>query len=209
MYKIKNTIALAITLVFGLSSVWTFAATWDTTPAGEQFAMKEVTIVDASTLKVSFTKDLLEDISMFEFLLTSKKDDTKEISLTGIILSSPAELTASTVTPLAVNEEYNLVVVFASDKEWKIIENGVDSMITFKTPENFPSAQPAVEEPALEEPMDAAPVVEPVVEEPVATPIDTAAWEATTLPQTGTQEMMIVIFAMMLGLGFMYSRRKA
>lgn len=133
MCKIKNALALVITLFLSLTTVSTFAATWD------KFAIKEVKVVDGNTLKVSFTKDLLEDTSMFEFSLNPKSDDTKEIALTGITLSGPAELTMKTMETLANNEEYNIVVVFASDKKGEIIENWVDGIITFKVPANFSS----------------------------------------------------------------------
>lgn len=226
MYSTLKTTALVTILALSLTSTWVFAASGDampTTPApastpavtpdANKFAMSEVKPVDAKTLKISFNKDLLEDTSMFEFLLTSKKDETKEIALTWITLSSSKELTANVVSDLAANEEYNMVVVFASDKEWKLIENGVDGMVTFKTPEAFgatPTAMP--ESQPVETPMDAAPVVEPTAtpETPaVAQPVDEAAAWAKALPQTGPKEMMIIVLAMMLGLGIMYVRKRA
>lgn len=183
------------------------------------FGMQEVKVQDLSTLKVTFNKELLSDTSMFEFLLTSKKDDTKEIALTGITLSAPSELTATTVEPLVADEEYNLVVVFASDKDGNVIENGVDGMITFK-------ATPVAGETSTEGALDAAPTTDaaPVVDTP--TPVtgdngaldaapatdsgvtpEAAAGNAEALPKTGPQEMMIIVLAMMLGLGAMYVRK--
>lgn len=266
MYKIKNTLALVITLFLSLTSASAFAATWD------QFAMKEIKVVDVNTLKVSFTKDLLEDTSMFEFLLTSKKDDTKEIALTGITLSpsSPAELTVKTLESLVSNEEYNLVVVFASDKGGKLIENGVDGMITFKVPTTFDSSKsgtwtidgavaptsapasgptdsgatpnsnptdsgatpnatptdgtaptdgtvPADEAAPMDaapvtdgsvSPMDAAPAVDANAATGWLTPENAAASANPTEVKTWPEEMMIIILAMTLGLGLMYTRRR-
>lgn len=188
------------------------------------FGMQEVKVADLNTLNVTFNKDLLEDTSMFEFLLTSKKDDTKEIALTGITLSAPAELTAKTVDALVAGEEYNLVVVFASDKDGNVIENGVDGMITFKADvaagETTTSGEVATETPSSD--LNAAPASETPLDAATAPTSDVAAGEtgsgvtpeaaagtAEALPQTGPQEMLFLMIALMLGLGVMYSRRKA
>lgn len=223
MYNtLKNTLAIiALLLTFSTVSAATGStATWSTstwtTVSAEKFSMKEVKVVDSKTLNVSFNQDLLEDTSMFEFLLTNKKDDTKELALTWVSLTSSKDVTLKSVDALNANEDYNLVVVFASSKDGKIIENGVDGMVTFKTPSAFADATP------VEAPMDAAPAMPeatpavspettPVVtpEATPAQPTDVAAWEAKTLPQTWAKEVLILALAMMLGLGFMFIRKRA
>jgi|GEM_PF-4028440 len=87
------------------------------------FSMTEVSVVDANTLKISFSKDLIEDVSMFEFLLTPKTDDTKEIVLGNLALSGSNAVVAKAMEALTENTEYNIVVVFASDKDGNSIEN--------------------------------------------------------------------------------------
>lgn len=217
----KKILVWALMLTFTLSSAY---ATWmtnswvttDTTMTQttvEAFSMKEVKVVDQDTLIISFNKDLLEDTSLFEFLLTPKADDTREIIISSLVLSGSSELSVDTQEPLTPNEEYNLVVVFASDVEGNVIENGVDGMVTFTTPETFAveipvedlNAAPSEEVPA----MDVAPVDVANTEVSSWVTTEVAATTAEALPQTGPAEMMIVILAMMLGLGFMYSRRRA
>lgn len=195
-------LAFALTVLSSLSSVYAsnvaVSETWTT------FSMTEVSVVDANTLKIAFSKDLIEDASMFEFLLTLKSDDTAEIVLENIELSGSNEVVAKSIESLTTNTEYNIVVVFASDKDGNIIENWVDSMITFKTPETF-----AVTEEAPVEELNAAPVEESVETSSTWVATETAATTAEALPGTWTKEMMIIILAMILGLGFMYARRKA
>lgn len=218
----KKILVWALMLTFTLASAYATEVTNSgatteatTQTATDAFSMKEVKVVDQDTLTISFNKDLLEDTSLFEFLLTPKADDTREISLTWITLSSSMELTVDTTEVLNANEEYNLVVVFASDKEGNVIENWVDGMVTFKTPEAFAVAETVVSEdlnaaPVEEVPaMDAAPVETVVPDTASGITTEVAATTAEALPQTWPAEMMIVILAMMLGLGFMYARRRA
>lgn len=241
--KIKS-IALVITLAFGLSFSVALAATWSTSTSStwavvttwEQFAMKDVVVVDSKTLKISFTKDLFQDPSVFEFLLTSKKNETKEITLTGTIFTSSNELQVNTNENLVANEEYNLVVIYASDKDWKIIENWVDGMITFKIPENVLSSSWTVNTvntttnttnttntaESLPD-MNSAPIqtvavpdtnVQPPQQAVDANwdqvaPTEEVAASANTLPQTWTTESLIIVLAMLLGLWAMYLRKKA
>ncbi len=216
--KIKSVLAIAIALTIWLSFSELSAASGDTQTGSTStwttsygFSMTEVNVVDASTLKISFSKDLIEDTSMFEFLLTPKADETRELALTGLVLSASNELTATSVESLTPNTEYNLVVVFASDKEGNVIENWVDGMITFVTPEVFPEAGVVTEIP---EEMTAAPVETMTWTESTGSTLtwvttETAATEAQALPQTWTKEMMIIVLAMILALWFMFVRRKA
>lgn len=230
MYNNTKKIILAISI---LCSIFASAYATDMgTTSGTQesvhtdswtFAMQEVKVEDLNTLKIVFNKDLLQDTAMFEFLLTSKKDDTKEIVLTGMTLSSANELTAKTVESLTQDEEYNLVVVFASDKEGNVIENGVDGMITFKAGTTTAETTQSGELNAAAETdseMTPASTETPVSTETETPALDAAApatesgvtaeavaGSAETLPQTGPKEVMIVILAMLLGFGIMYMRQ--
>ena len=181
------------------------------------FSMTEVSVVDANTLKISFSKDLIEDVSMFEFLLTPKSDDTKEIVLGNLALSGSNAVVAKAMKALTENTEYNIVVVFASDKDGNSIENWVNGMITFKTPEVFNVTEVVTNQPTNETPiwdLNAAPVEEVM---PTSTgelsetwvSTETVATTAEALPQTWTREMLIIILAMILGLVFMYVRKRA
>jgi len=181
------------------------------------FSMTEVSVVDANTLKISFSKDLIEDVSMFEFLLTPKTDDTKEIVLGNLALSGSNAVVAKAMEALTENTEYNIVVVFASDKDGNSIENWVNGMITFKTPEVFNVTEVVTNQPTNETPiwdLNAAPVEEVM---PTSTgelsetwvSTETVATTAEALPQTWTREMLIIILAMILGLVFMYVRKRA
>ena len=181
------------------------------------FSMTEVSVVDANTLKISFSKDLIEDVSMFEFLLTPKSDDTKEIVLGNLALSGSNAVVAKAMEALTENTEYNIVVVFASDKDGNSIENWVNGMITFKTPEVFNVTEVVTNQPTNETPiwdLNAAPVEEVM---PTSTgelsetwvSTETVATTAEALPQTWTREMLIIILAMILGLVFMYVRKRA
>lgn len=213
--KIKALLMLSFALSFSFANA-TSTGTTASTGAASTFSMTDVSVVDASTLKVSFSNDLLDDATMFEFLLTPKSDNTVEIALTGATLSWPKELTINTVEPLTLGQDYDMVVVFASDKEGNVIENGVDGMVTVSVPADL--STPAVTDWA----MNAASTETPVVDETASeTTMDSAATEdswvstevaATTaeaLPKTGPAEMMIVVLAMAIALGFMYVRRRA
>lgn len=224
--KTKTIFALVLTGAFSIlwvsanevAPTTTATATPTTTAApASTFSLNEVKVVDQDTIAVSFNKDLLEDVSFFEFLLTPTSDDTKEIALSNLTLSGTNALEVTTAEALQPNQDYNLVVVFASDKEGNVIENGVDGMVTFTTPETFAeqasvewalNAAPMEQTPAAETPatttdvapaQDAAPVV--------AT--ETAAATADALPQTGPTEILFVVLALLLGLGFTYVRRNA
>ncbi len=216
----KTKILLAILLASISSFAWVSASETTT------FSLKEVKVVDQDTLTVSFNKDILEDTSLFEFLLTPKSDDTREIALTGVTLSSSMEVSVDTMEALAPAVEYNLVVVFASDKEGNVIENGVDGMVTFSTPATFdasapvtgefnvaptetvwtPEAMPTEDTTALEQPVSDT-TAETTESWVVAT--EAAAATAEALPQTGPKEMLFVVLALLLGLGITFVRKNA
>ncbi|MBW7954810.1 hypothetical protein H3C61_03280 [Candidatus Gracilibacteria bacterium] len=217
---------LASFIAIALSSITTYAA--------DNFSLTEVKVTDKNTLNVIFNNTLLEDTSLFDFLLTPKSDDTKEVALTGITLSSPNSLSIKTVEDLMPNTEYNLTVVFVSDKDGKTIENGVDGMLNFTTPNTFSTVDNSgtlneVMTPGNEVNMNNEVNKEPTTENnelnaaTVTTEtttstgnltnsgvsVETASSNAEKLPQTGPKEIIVVILALTLGLGAMYIRRKA
>lgn len=215
----KTKILLAMLLASISSFAWVSAS--EATPT---FSLNEVKVVDQDTLTISFNKDVLEDTSLFEFLLTPKSDDTREIALTGVTLSSAMEVSVDTMEALSPAQEYNLVVVFASDKEGNVIENGVDGMVTFSTPATFDTSAPVTGElnvaPSEEvSTPEAMPSAEPTaLEQPVsdvgttetgAVTTDVAAANAEALPQTGPAEMLFVVLALLLGLGITFIRKNA
>lgn len=217
--NMKTKTIFALVLAGAFSILWVSAS--DVTPATTAapttatFSLNEVKVVDQDTISVSFNKDLLEDVSFFEFLLTPASDDTKEIAISNLTLSGTNALEVNTAEALQAQQDYNLVVVFASDKEGNVIENGVDGMVTFTTPEAFAEST-SVEWALNAAPNEAAPVVAdtaaPVVTSEETTPVvatETAAATADALPQTGPTEILFVVLALLLGLGFTYVRRNA
>lgn len=211
----KTKILLAMLLASISSFAWVSAS--EATPT---FSLNEVKVVDQDTLTISFNKDLLEDTSLFEFLLTPKSDDTREIALTGVTLSSAMEVSVDTMEVLSPAQEYNLVVVFASDKEGNVIENGVDGMVTVSTPATFDTSAPVTgelnvapsEEVSTPEAMPTAleqPVSDVGTTETGAVTTDVAAANAEALPQTGPAEMLFVVLALLLGLGITFIRKNA
>lgn len=185
------------------------------------FAVSEVKVVNQNTLDVSFNNDVFEDASVFEFKLTSKLDDTHEIALTGATLSAPNTIEVTTLESFLPNTEYNFVVLFASDKEGNVIQNGVDGMASFTTPADFAVAdvtttvetvvpQDEVLNAAPEETstdLNAAPTSETLSGE--TQEVTAVAETAEALPETGPKEMLFVLLALLLGAGAVYMRRKA
>ncbi len=202
---------LASLIAIALSSITTYAA--------DNFTLTEVKVTDKNTLNANFNNDLLEDTSLFDFLLTPKSDDTKEVALTWITLSSSSSLNIKTLEDLTANTEYNLTVVFVSDKDWKTIENWVDWMLNFTTPATFPTVENSwsvneVVAPTNTE-LNAAntEVNTSNTEVSISTnswvSVETTASNAEALPQTWPKEIMVIILALTLGLWAMYIRRKA
>lgn len=202
----------AFLLAMSMTTLGVFANEWN-------FAVTDVKVVDQNTFHVTFNKDVLEDVSFFEFLLTPKSDDTREIVLSNLRLANSNVVEASIAENFNPMEEYNFIVVFASDKDGNVIETGIDGMVTFTAPESFGVSLESGE-------FNAAPTEEMSVEVPeysmdevstdtnwgndvpvVAT--ETVAATVNELPQTGPKEMMFILLAMLLGFGFMYARRKA
>lgn len=234
--KTKAAIAVLLSVTYATSFAMSTTATGTasttsttsstTTAAKSGFAMKEVKTVDANTLKISFSKDLVENSAdMSEFALTAK-GDTKEIALTGMTLSSPNELTVKTVTALTQGTEYSLTAVFVSDKEANVIENGVDGTLTFVAA--FDGTQGAPDMNAASVDTTSAPVADDITKATVSEELNAAgeststgevsasganatevAADAKALPQTGPAEMVIVMLAFILGLAFVVARRKA
>lgn len=212
--KTKNFLASLLAIAF--STLWVQADEWT-------FSLTEVKVTNQNTINLSFNKDVLEDVSFFEFLLTPKSDDTKEVGLSDIKLIGTNVLEAHTAEPLTANEEYNLVVVFASDKEGNVIENGVDWIAAFTAPASFASGNEVSSElnaapmessvtPQNEVPQDNSQNnVDMSVQADTTTVVstETAAATADALPQTGPKEMLFVVLALLLGLGLTYVRRKA
>lgn len=211
--NMKTKTIFALVLAGAFSILWVSAN--ELTPTTSTFSLNEVKVVAQDKIGVSFNKDLLEDVSFFEFLLTPASDDTKEIALSNLALSGTNALEVTTAEALQPNQDYNLVVVFASDKEGNVIENGVDGMVTFTTPETFEGLS------SVEWALNAAPMETTTpVETPVTTEVtvdetvpavttETAAATADALPQTGPTEILFVVLALLLGLGFTYVRRNA
>lgn len=188
-----------------------------------KFAVEKVQVKDASTVLVDFTKDLYNEVNLFEVALETK--ESKElVAISKMELSKPNQLSLALASELNMETEYNFTVIFATDTEGNVIENGVDGMASF-IPNNVvvkEEVAPVVEEtaPVVEEvvPVDeenvelnaaqeVVEVMEPVVEE---TPTGVAAAVTTeALPETGPKEVLFVVLAMLLSFAFLVSRRKA
>ena len=210
---------LATMVALALSVVTTYA---------DNFALTDVKVDDKDTLNVTFNKELLSDTSLFDFLLTLKSDDTTEVSLSWAVLDTPTSLKLKLNQDLAPNTEYNLVVVFVSDKDWVTIENWVDAMVTFTTPATFASDISSNWElnvdsnemvsnevnssdelnAAWNEDMVSTTSTE-VSSSWVAVPAEVLADTTDKLPQTWPKEILVVILALLLWVGAMFIRRKA
>lgn len=214
---------LATMFALALSVVTTYA---------DNFALTEVKVDDKDTLNVTFNKELLSDTSLFDFLLTLKSDDTTEVALSWAVLDTPNSLKLKLNQDLTPNTEYNLVVVFVSDKDWNTIENWVDAMVTFTTPATFASDSSLTwelnvdsnemvsnemvsNEVTSNEELNAA-WNEQVTTSTwdlsstwVAVPAEVLADTTDKLPQTWPKEILVVLLALLLWVGAMFIRKKA
>lgn len=195
----KNKILLFLALVL-FTVIFSFNITLatDETP----FSMTEVEVIDFSTLKISFSKDLIEnswDVS--EFLLTAKNDESTKIDIENIALGWSNELILTLSGSLTWLNEYNLIAIFVSDKDWNIIESWVNGMITFLVPEQIE----VVEEEVI---LDAAPI-EVVEDSENAVSVEEVSTTAEALPITWTKESLILILSLILWLSFFYVYKKS
>lgn len=189
-----------------------------------KFAVEKVQVKDASTLLVDFTKELYNEVNLFEVALETK--ETKElVAISKMELSKANQLSLALASELNMDTEYNFTVIFATDKDGNVIENGVDGMASF-VPNNVIVKQevaPVVEEtaPVVEEvtpvaeenvelnaAQEVVEVMQPVVEE-TSTGMNAAAVTTQALPETGPKEVLFVVLAMLLSFAFLVSRRKA
>lgn len=202
----------AFLLAMSIFTSGAFADEWS-------FAVTDVKVVNQNTFHVTFNQDVLEDVSFFEFLLTPKSDDTKEMTLSDLKLANSNVVEVTTTENFSPMEEYNLIVVFASDKAGNVIEAGVDGMVTFTAPESFGVSVESwelnvapVEEVSSEVPENSMNETSEDMNTVTDTPVvatETIAATANELPQTGPKEIMFILLAMFLGFGLMYVRRKA
>lgn len=218
--NMKTKTFFALVLAGAFSVLWVSAS--ETTSSTSTFSLSEVKVASQNSVSISFNKDVLEDVSFFEFLLTPASDDTKEITLSDLTLTAPNVLTATTAEALQASTDYNLVVVFASDKDGSVIENWVDGMVTFTTPATF-EGMTSVEGGLNAAPSEANVSMETTLSVPSemnvdssasmteAAPVNTevAAANAEALPQTGPTEILFVVLALLLGLGISFMRKNA
>lgn len=227
MLKTKKFLSIALGLALGLVSLTGYAA-------DEKFSMKEVKVQNPTTVVATFSKDLYaEGSNMFEFKL-SQKDTKAEVKVSNLTLSGTTSVVLTTWADLAMDKEYELVAVFVSDKTGNVIENGVDGMLSFVPNNVLASATDAAASATpVETPVDSAMPTSDLTSTWTAEPQDlNAASDATSLnaasasgetlsgaavvansaealPKTGPQEVLVVILALILGLGVFVARRKA
>lgn len=209
-----------------LAALLTFPLLFSGAFAEGDFALTNVEVVDQNTLQISFSNALYEDVSMFD-IEVSPRDYDQEILLGGYSLVNPNTLQAVTDTPLESNQEYTLLVLYASDSEGKYIEAGVDGMLTFTVPDwnqvwgtldgslNGQLSENEVptwdwDDWSEDVELNAAPVNEQNWDEnQPELSTDEAAANTTALPATGAREMFVILFALLIGLGLMFIRKKA
>ena len=229
MLKTKKFLSIALGLALGLVSLTGYAA-------DEKFSMKEVKVQNPTTVVATFSKDLYaEGSNMFEFKL-SQKDTKAEVKVSNLTLSGTTSVVLTTWADLAMDKEYELVAVFVSDKTGNVIENGVDGMLSFVPNNVLASATDAAASASatpVETPVDYAMPTYDLTSTWTAEQQDlNAASDATALnaasasgetlsgaavvansaealPKTGPQEVLVVILALILGLGVFVARRKA
>lgn len=104
--------------------------------------IESVSVIDQNTLNVKFDKELLEDTSMFEFLITKTSDDTRELPVVKVTLLSSNLLKMTMKDKLEENTSYKIVPVFVGFKDLNIIEKWIDSIREFVTPPSFSNTTP-------------------------------------------------------------------
>lgn len=188
---------------------WNGASVTTAVTTTSKFTMTNVEILAANQVKVSFSNDLSTDWAK-EFMLTPKDNKNSEVKVTEAVLEWTKDLVLTLETNLDPSIEYELVAISATDKDGNTIESGVDWMVAFSTPAEFPGAENVELNSAW--PWDLA--------VPANGTWVTWSWEADglnaaaaaesaeALPTTWPKEMFILILALILGWAVAYARRK-
>ncbi len=174
---------------------------------GESFALESIELISETKLKLMFSADLdSSDEAIREFKIVNKFDDLEEL----IVLDSEIDAENENILLLTMEEsiptsaQYNVTVVRLSDVDGNNIQNGIDGIESFYTPDSY---EELVEEPEV---LAAAGPEEPIQEvsggsswanlsdDQLAKTTQVTADEAEELPTTGAEHWFIAILALLL-----------
>lgn len=167
----------------------------------QSFSLDEVNLISSNKLVLSFN-NALEDTpeAQREFKIVSSQDDLDLVDVLNTEIdpfqTNTLILTLSQNIP--VSSEYNLTVISLKDVAGNNIENGIDALASFKSPESYEEIN------EQEVVLDAAPADEAVInevsggssgvnltDEEIAVTTETTAQNAEKLPKTGAEHWFL------------------
>jgi hypothetical protein len=143
-------------------------------------------------------------------MLTPKDNKNSEVKVSEVKVEWTKDLVLTLETNLDPSIEYELVAISATDKDGNTIESGVDWMVAFSTPAEFPGSENVELNSAWAWDL-AAPVNWTWVTwswETDGLNAADAAKSAEALPTTWPKEMFILILALILGWAIAYARKR-
>jgi len=228
-----NKIALSLAILMSPF----FASAADEAVESDVLKVTNVEVVDSTTLEVFFSNDIdFEDVGTFEFRLTNINDeeseDSGEVDATYSEGSTPASVLFELEEEMLPSTVYELKVAYIFDVDGNTITEDVNSTYDVTTPDVFPVVDEDSEEDVEDEDEyydeedeyydeeaffqdgevdeDAEEALNSADEEDVESDEDaTLELDAAGLPQTGTQEMLLVLVALLAAAGVVYVRRRA
>lgn len=190
--------------------------TWDTnsssqtTTSDSSFALENVEIISEKKLKLSFNAALNDsEDSPREFKITNKFDELDELIVFDSEIDEQNEniLILTMESSIPTSAQYNVTIVRLNDKNWNNIQNGIDGIASFRTPDNYETLVTPVDvEPELTSagPEEAKTEVwwassgQNISDEQLAQTTQATAGSAKKLPTTGAQHWFIGILALLL-----------
>lgn len=175
------------------------------------FALENVEVLSDTKLQLTFNADLDEsEWALREFKITNKFDELEQLDVLSAEIDEEEKniLVLTMTAPMPVSVEYNVVVVKLNDSEGNNIQNGVDGLAGFITPDSYETQIEDIEETPDE--LDSAGPSEPQLEvsggssgqnlsdDQLAKTTATTAESAENLPTTGTEHWFIWILALLL-----------
>jgi len=229
--KTMNKVALSLAILMSPF----FASAADVASEDEALKVTNVEVIDVTTLEVFFNNDIdFSDIATFDFSLVNSDDEEAE-KLGGVDATYSEGSTLQSVffelgEEMLPNTSYELKVEYVFDVDGNTINEDVNSTYDVTTPEVFP----VVEEDSAEDSEDAEDAEydedalygnEDDIDADAAEALNSAgedgedaesdedaevpALDAGGLPQTGPQEMLLVLVALLAAAGVVYARRRA
>ncbi len=186
-----------------------------TVSSSSSFALENVEVVSENKLKLEFSADInSSEDSPREFKITNKFDELEQL----VVFDSEIDEQDKNVLILTMQEsiptsaQYNVTVVRLNDADGNNIQNGIDGIASFVTPDSYEEltqqSDPIEDEKDTE--LSSAGPSENQVEvsrstsgqnlsdDQLATTTETTAQKAEKLPDTGAEHWFLGILALML-----------